>query len=322
MNDLDLPHVLAARRRIGAILPPTPLKPSPGLSAATGAEVRLKLETLQPTGSFKIRGATHAVARLDAEQRKAGVVTASTGNHGRALAHAARAAGVPVTVCLSNLVPGNKVQAVRELGAEVCIIGKSQDEAQVEAERLQREAGMTLIPPFDHADVVAGQGTLGLELLDQWAELDGVIVPVSGGGLISGVALALKLQRPSIKVIGVTITEGAAMWESLKAGKPVAVPETESLADSLGGGIGLDNRYTFEVVRRWVDDVIQVPEAVIAKGMRGLFFDDHWVTEGAAAIGAGALLAGLVKPARDSRWAVVVSGHNVDMQQFLKVMQG
>jgi threonine dehydratase len=309
--------ILAARARIAPFVRRTPTIEAPALSSRSGAPIRLKCEHHQATGSFKLRGATNAVLRAAAG---AGVVTASTGNHGRALAHAAGRTGRRAIVCLSGLVPQNKVAAIRALGAEVRIVGRSQDDAQAEAERLARAEGLTLIPPFDHADIVAGQGTLGLELMEDAPETRTVIVPLSGGGLIAGVALAAKAIDSAIRVIGVTMERGAAMQASLSAGHPVDVEEVPSLADSLGGGIGLDNCLTFAMVRDLVDEVVLVTEAEIAAAIRTAYFEHGEVIEGAAAVGIAALDAGRLRA--DGPAAIVLSGKNIDMELHRRIVAG
>ncbi|WP_413205220.1 hydroxyectoine utilization dehydratase EutB [Rhodospirillum sp. A1_3_36] len=316
----DLASFEAARAAIAGTIRPTPLNPSADLSHRLGVPVLLKMEHHQVTGSFKLRGAANAVAGLSQAERAKGVVAASTGNHGRALAHAAKAAGVRCIVCMSNLVPANKVESIRALGAETRIIGKSQDDAQEEVDRLVAAEGMTMLPPFDHPAIIAGQGTLGLELLDQAPEVETVLVPVSGGGLIAGVAAAAKAVKPRIRVIGISMDRGAAMVESQRAGQPVLVEEVASLADSLGGGIGLDNRYTFPLVRDLVDDLITLTEAEIAEGMRQAYWQERQVVEGAAAVGLAALIAGKVEV--HGPIAVILSGGNVDMAQHFRVMAG
>jgi threonine dehydratase len=315
-----LAEIEAARARIAGTIRPTPTDASASLGSVAGAPVFLKCEHHQHTGSFKLRGAANAVALLDAGARGRGVVTASTGNHGRALAHAARAAGMRAVICLSRLVPENKVGAIAALGAEVRIVGRSQDDAQAEAERLAAEEGLAMVPPFDDPRVVAGQGTLGLELLEAVPELSCVLVPLSGGGLIAGVAAALKARRPGVRVVGVSMGRGAAMAASLRAGRPVAVEEVPTLADSLGGGIGLDNRVTFGMVRELVDEVVLVDEAEIAAGVRHCYWQERQVVEGAAAVGVAALLAARVRPAGPA--AVLLSGANIDMGLHHRVVSG
>jgi len=320
MSGLQLNDVYLARQRIASLVRITPMDPSPGLSKKLGVPVYLKLESQQITGSFKLRGASNAIAQLSSEQRAKGVVAASTGNHGRALAYAASQLNVKATICLSQLVPPNKVQAIRDLGAEVCIIGRSQDDAQREAERIAREQGAALLPPFDHPAIIAGQGTLGLEIIEQVPDVAQVLVPLSGGGLFAGVALALKSANPNIRLHGISMQRGAAMHASLQAGQPVEVEELPTLADSLGGGIGLDNQYTFAMTRHLCDQVHLLDEVSIGNGIRHAYFQERQVVEGAAAVGIGALLDGLIEPRGPI--VVVVSGRNVDLEQHLRVLAG
>jgi threonine dehydratase len=330
VGGLSLQDVKRARARLAAEVRRTPLVRSRALSRLTDCPVHLKLENLQRTGSFKLRGALNAVLALTNEERARGVVTVSTGNHGRAVAQACRQTGARAVVCVSRLVPANKLAAIEELGAEVRVAGASQDEAQREAERLVSEQGMALVPPFDHAEVIAGQGTLGLEILEQLADERGgaepdvpprVLVPLSGGGLIAGVALALKSLEAGVTVTAVSMELGCAMYRSLQAGRPVEVEEPESLADSLGGGIGLDNRYTFRMVRELVDEHLLVDEAAIARAIRFAHLHEGQVVEGAGAAGIAGLLAEALQRegARESRGegratVVLLSGGNIDMQ--------
>ncbi len=317
-SSVQLQDVYRARQRLAGQVRRTPLVSSESLAAVTGSPVHLKLEHLQVTGSFKVRGATNALANLADAAKQRGVVGVSTGNHGRGLAYAAAQAGVRAVICMSKLVPKNKVEAIRALGADVRIIGQSQDEAQVEVDRLVTEEGLTMLPPFDHADVIAGQATLGLELVEDLPDLDTVLVPLSGGGLISGVALAVKTACPRARVVGLTMRRGAAMYESIKAGHPVPVEEAESLADSLGGGIGMENRYTFAMVRSLVDDIQLLDEDRIAAGIRHAYFEERQVVEGAAAVGIAALLDDMVP--QPGITAVILSGANIDTTAHARLM--
>ena len=301
--------ISAAAAQIGNTVRRTPLIAAADLTARAGQRVHLKLENLQHTGSFKIRGATNAVLQLQPAQQQAGVVAVSTGNHGRGVAAAAKEAGVGCTVCMSSLVPDNKVAAVRALGAQVEIVGNSQDDADLRADELEA-AGVTRLPPFDHGDVIAGQGTIALELLEQNPGLQEVVVPLSGGGLISGIAIAAKAIKPGIRIIGVTMDRGPAMMLSQQAGHPVQVEEEASLADSLGGGIGLQNAHTFAIVRHLVDDMILVSEDEIARAIAYLYWHAGQIVEGGAAVGAAALLAGKYQPKGVT--ALVISGSNID----------
>ena len=315
-----LADIRAARSAITGLALRTPVIAAPTLSALARQEIVLKLETLQPIGAFKLRGALNAVSRLTDEQRKRGIGCCSTGNHGRAVAYAAKRAGVRATICLSSLVPATKVRAIQLLGAEVRRIGDSQDKAQAEIDRLVRSDGLTDIPPFDHPHVIAGQGTIALELLEDRPDLAAIVVPLSGGGLISGIAIAAKALKPDIRIIGVSMQNGAAMHESLAAGRPIEVTEVPSLADSLGGGIGLGNRWTFPICRTLVDETILVSEQEIYRGMQALFGDQKLVTEGAASVGPAALIAGKLR--LEGPTAMIVSGCNVDPDQFLAIAGG
>ncbi|MFJ9990492.1 hydroxyectoine utilization dehydratase EutB [Pseudomonas putida] len=315
LNDIYL-----ARQRIEALVRRTPMEHSPSLSRLLGVPVYLKLESQQITGSFKLRGASNAVAQLSAEEKQRGVVAASTGNHGRALAYAASRQGVKATICLSQRVPANKVQAIRDLGAQACIVGNSQDDAQREAERIAAEQGAILLPPFDHPAIIAGQGTLGLEILEQRPDVAQVLVPLSGGGLFAGVALALKTANPQIVTHGISMQRGAAMHASLAAGHPLEVEELPTLADSLGGGIGLDNQYTFSMTRDTCDHLHLLSETSIANAIRHAYREERQVLEGAAAVGIAALLEGRIEPRGPV--VVVISGRNVDTDQHLRVLAG
>ncbi|SIT46964.1 putative threonine dehydratase [Paraburkholderia piptadeniae] len=322
MSVLSLADVYRARRRIEGRVLRTPLVESPTLSAIAKNPVYLKLETVQPTGSFKLRGATNALVRL-AETGCKRVVTASTGNHGRAVAHAARALGIEAAVCMSSLVPSNKVEAVRALGAQARIVGKSQDDAQAEAQRLVREEGYAYVPPFDHLDVIAGQATIGVEIAEDLPDVAHIVVPLSGGGLFAGIAFAAKQINPAVRMTGVTMERGAAMHASLEAGKPVLVDEVESLADSLGGGIGLDNQYTFPITRELIDEVVLLDEATIARGLVHAYEHERLVLEGAAAVGIAALLAQRLHNAPDFQGPIVliVTGANIDMNQHRRIVR-
>lgn len=316
---IGLEQIEAAQHRIQDLVRRTPLVGSWSLSERLGVDVWLKLEHHQTTGSFKLRGATNAVLGLSPAELERGVVAASTGNHGRALSHAAKVAGSRATICMSELVPGNKVEEIRRLGAAVRIVGRSQDEAQEEVDRLVAEEGLVMLPPFDHPDIIAGQGTLGLEIVDDLPGVETVLVPLSGGGLAAGVTAAVKGLRPSVRVIGLTMDRGAAMKASLDAGRPVQVEEYPSLADSLGGGIGLANRLTFPMCRLLLDEVILLSEDEIAAGIRHAYEEEREVVEGAAAVGIAALLGGRIDRLKGPV-AVLVSGRNIAMDLHRRII--
>ncbi|MCQ0971914.1 hydroxyectoine utilization dehydratase EutB [Paracoccus sp. TK19116] len=319
---VGLEDIIAAQARIAGKVRETPVRQSASLARLAGAPVWLKCEHHQDTGAFKLRGASNAVARLDDGKAGGikGVTTASTGNHGRALAQAARDHGMDAVICVSRLVPRNKIDAIEALGAEARVIGATQDEAFEEAHRLEAEEGFALIPPFDHPDVIAGQGTLGLEILAQIPDVGAIAVPLSGGGLLAGVAAAAKALRHDIRIIGISMENGAAMSEALKAGHPVDVTEVETLADSLGGGIGMQNRLTFPMVRDLMDDLILLSEDEIAAGIRHLSVAEGEVVEGAAAVGAGAVLAG--KLVSDRPLVLILSGGNIDLARHAAIVRG
>ncbi|HAU76505.1 MAG TPA: hydroxyectoine utilization dehydratase EutB [Agrobacterium sp.] len=307
---VSLAAIEQAAGRLAGQVERTPLVRSDNLSERCGHPVHLKLETLQPIGAFKLRGAMNAIFSLDDEARKRGLVTASTGNHGRAVAYAAEKLGIPATICMSELVPTNKVEAIRALGADIRIVGRSQDDAQEEVERLTRSRGLTAIPPFDHSDVVAGQGTIGLEVVEDMPELATILVPLSGGGLAGGIAVAVKALKPRARVVGISMERGAAMHASVKAGRPVSVQEEETLADSLGGGIGLANRVTFALCQALLDDIVLVSEDEIAAGIRHAAHEEGLTVEGAGAVGFAAVLSGKVNISGPT--AIIVSGENID----------
>jgi threonine dehydratase len=308
-TSIRLADIQAAQARIAPYIVPLRITDSPSLSKQFSSDILLAHEYLQTTGAFKLRGADTT-----------GVTAVSTGNHGRALAYSARQAGVPCIICMSELVPQNKLEAIRGLGAETRIIGKSQDAAEVEAKRLVTEEGYTMIPPFDHPHVIAGQGTLGLEMLEQVPDVDTVLVQISGGGLISGIALAIKSQKPEVRVVGISMERGCAMAASQKAGKPIEVEELPTLADSLGGGIGLDNRLTFDMVHDYVDEIVLLSETEIADGIRHAYFKEQVILEGGGAVGIAALLAGKVTPGEKT--IVLLSGKNIDMELHHKIING
>ncbi|WP_194842361.1 hydroxyectoine utilization dehydratase EutB [Agrobacterium pusense] len=307
---VSLAAIEQAAARLAGQVERTPLVRSDNLSERCGHPVHLKLETRQPIGAFKLRGAMNAIFSLDDEARKRGLVTASTGNHGRAVAYAAEKLGIPATICMSALVPANKVEAIRALGADIRIVGRSQDDAQEEVERLTRSHGLTAIPPFDHSDVVAGQGTIGLEVVEDMPELATILVPLSGGGLAGGIAVAVKALKPTARVVGISMERGAAMHASVKAGRPVSVQEEETLADSLGGGIGLANRVTFALCQALLDDIVLVSEDEIAAGIRHAAHEEGLTVEGAGAVGFAAVLSGKVNISGPT--AIIVSGENID----------
>jgi len=318
MADFALGDIFAARRRLAGLALDTPLVPSPFTARRTGAEFLLKLEIAQPIGAFKLRGAANAIHALP--EGMAGVTCCSTGNHGRGVAYAARARGLRAVICMSELVPAAKVEGIRALGAEVRIVGRSQDEAEAESRRLAAEEGLREISPFDDPHVVAGQGTIGLELMAARPDLETILVPLSGGGLAGGIAFAAKRISSRVRVIGITMDRGAAMHASLAAGHPVKVEEVASLADSLGGGIGQGNRLSFPLCQAYLDDTILVSEEEIYRALQAVYFEDRLVCEGACVVGIAAVLAGKIAPKGPT--ATIITGRNLDMALHARIMQG
>lgn len=284
-----LEMVEEAATRIRDIANRTPVVPSFGLSRLTGADVRLKLESTQPTRAFKVRGAANVILSYDDVDPSLGVVSYSTGNHGRAVTYVAGKLGLQATVCMSHNTTRDKQDALREMGADVRLIGESQDEAAELAAKLQSE-GYLMVDPINDRLTTAGQGTIGLELVEQWPDVDTVVVPVSGGALMAGVALAVKAQKPDTRLVGVSMDRGAAMYQSIEAGHPIAVAEVDSLADSLQGGIGLQNDHSFEMVRDLVDELVLVTEEQIAIAMAEAVIEERMILEGAGATPIAALL--------------------------------
>ena len=308
--------VQRARDRITGLVDPSPVIRSPWLSDRLGVPVWLKLESLQPPGSFKVRGAASKILALSPEQRSGGVIACSGGNHGAAVAYIARKLGIPATICVPETVDAVKLRSIRDSGAEAIVEGPAYDDAVEVARRIERERGLSFVHPFDDPDVIAGQGTIGLELAEQVPSLATVVAAVSGGGLIGGLGIALKGGRSAVRVIGASAQNAAAMVASLRAGHPVDVPQEDTLAEVLGGGIGLDNRWSLNAVRASVDDHVLVTEAEIAAAMLFLLTTHRLVAEGGGAVGVGAALAGKLTDL-DGPLAIVVSGGNADPAAIL-----
>ncbi len=319
-NTITIEDIRATQRRLADYIHYTPATQSPCLTELMNHPVYLKLEHQQITGSFKIRGASNAIGQLNDQQKQAGVVCVSTGNHGRGIAFAAKQAGVKAHIYMSSLVPDNKVKAIAQLGAKIKIIGNSQDDAETEALDYCHQSGATYLPPFDHKDIICGQGTLGLEILEQIPDIESVLVPLSGGGLISGIAIAIKAYKPDCKIIAISMEKGAAMTESQKAGKPVIVEELPTFADSLGGGIGLNNQFTFNIVKTYIDEIVQVSEAEISQAIRHAYSDEKQIIEGGASVGIAGLLANKIQLYGST--VVLLSGCNIDMKTHKAILDG
>ncbi|HEV2062371.1 MAG TPA: pyridoxal-phosphate dependent enzyme, partial [Solirubrobacteraceae bacterium] len=301
--------VAAARERIADVARHTPVLPSATLSDRLGASVALKAENLQRTGSFKVRGATNKVSALGSACA-AGVVAGSAGNHAQALAHAARARGVPCEVFMPAGAPLSKVEGAEALGAKVVLGGDSVVECLAAATERARSAGMTVVHPFDDEDVIAGQGTLGLELLADVPDLAKVVLPVGGGGLAAGVAIAVKSARPEVEVVGVQVETCAAFADALRGGEVRDVPRPLTIADGIA--VKRPGRITLPLVREWLDDVVTVSEEQVAEAIVVLMERAKQVVEGAGAVGVAALMFGRTPPAAGGETVALLSGGNVD----------
>jgi threonine dehydratase len=311
--DTDLYNrILDAR---AAVPPPTPLDYSAGLSAWLGCEVYLKCEHLQAIGSFKIRGASNKIRLLTPDQRRAGVTTASTGNHGKAVACAGRAAGVAATVYVAKDTAPAKIDAIRACGAEVVVVDGPPIDAELKARADALAQGKTYISPYNDRDVMAGQGTMGLELIEQRHDLDAVFLSVGGGGLIGGLGTAVKTLRPATQIVGVWPENAPAMLRSLEAGRIVEAEEKPTLSTSTAGAVE-QGSVSFDVCRQVIDMTVEVSEAGIAAAMRAIAQYDQWMVEGAA----GVPLAGLVRQKdawRGKKVAIIICGRNIALETFL-----
>ena len=288
----------------------TPVLSSQTLAERTGVTVALKAENLQRTGSFKLRGALAKIASLSDAECGRGVIAGSAGNHGQAVAYAARTRGVHCEVVMPETAPIAKAEAATSLGAQVQLIGVTVHESLVAARERADEAGLAFVHPFDDVDVIAGQGGLGVELLAQVPEMTRVLVPVGGGGLVSGVAVAIKARRPDVEVIGVQVETCAPVPASLAAGEPVAVESALTIADGIA--VKCPGELTLALIERWVDRIVVVGEDEVAEAMIFLLERAKLVVEGAGAVGVAALLAGRLEPVTSGTTAIVLSGGNVD----------
>lgn len=299
-----------ARQRLQGVIHETPLDFSATFSRLTGSQIYLKLENLQKTGSFKIRGAYNKICTLDEASRKKGVIAASAGNHAQGVAFAARRAGINSVVVMPRNAPVSKVVATQEYGAQVILAGEDYDQAFAHALAIQKETGAAFIHSFDDPQVIAGQGTIALELLAALPDLDAVVVPVGGGGLLAGIALAAKTAKPAAKIIGVQSKSAPAVYLFLKEKEIPALPGGRTIADGIN--VRRPGKLTLELISRYVDEVVLVEEEEIAQAILLLLERSKLVVEGAGAAGLAALLHGKISlPGR--KVAVVLSGGNVDI---------
>ena len=319
MPPVTVSDVRAARGRIASHLRRTPVVPSAWLSDASGGTVLLKLESLQVTHSFKSRGALNAAMQLvTARGQDVTIVTASAGNHGRAIAWAAEELGIKAIVFTPRTAAGTKTRAIMSHGADLRAVAENYEEAERLAQQHARQTGDVFVSPYSHPDVIAGAGTIGLELLEDIPDLQAVLVPIGGGGLISGVATAVKGLDASIEVIGVEVEASCAFSAARAAGRIVDISVGETIADGLGGNVDPET-ITWPVIRDLVDRIIVVPEGAVRQGVCRLVAEDHLVAEGAAAaaVAAAAGLAGI----EGRRAAVVLTGANIDVARLAHLLE-
>jgi threonine dehydratase len=303
-----------ALARVRSVVHHTPLLHSSTLSALTGYDVRLKAELFQRTGSYKIRGPSNKLPQLSEEQRRAGVICSSAGNHAQGVALAAAELGIPATVLMARNATPAKVAATRGYGANVILHGEIWDEANAEALRLADEQGLTFIHPFDDLQLIAGQGTVGLEILQDLEDVDVVVVPIGGGGLISGIAAAIKGRRPATKIVGVESAGAPAMTLSVKSGELVTLSELNCSIDGLK--VQRVGAKTFAIVRELVDQLVTLDDTDIFDAVLWTMARCKLVVEGAAAAPIAALLAGAVEAEPGSKVVCVISGGNVDLERL------
>jgi threonine dehydratase len=322
MNDL-FQHIEEAHRAIRPQVSVTPLAFSPMLSKETGCDVYLKCEHLQHTGSFKFRGATNKLRLLDADARRNGVLTVSSGNHGQGVALAGKLAGVPVTVYASTSAAAIKLDAIRALGAEVITLNDTTLAVELEAARQAKLRGMVFVSPYNDLDVIAGQGTIGMELHEQAsgtiADLAAVFASVGGGGLISGIGTAVKTLLPQTDVIGCWPSNSTALYSSLKAGKIIDVEESETISDGTAGGVEPDS-VTFNIGREVITGTALVTEEEIKSAMKLLAQTDRWMVEGAAGVALASMLK-LSAQYQGRAVAVVLCGRNIMLNKFIEAVK-
>lgn len=307
--------VVHALNIVSTVVHRTPFLYSKTFSRWSGCEVYLKLENLQRTGAFKIRGAYNMIAHLSPEERQKGVVCASAGNHAQGVALSASLFGIPATVVMPEQAPQAKIEATEGYGAKVLLRGNTYNDAYEYAMQFCRLTGATFVHAFDHPHVIAGQGTVALEMLQDRLDLDAILVPIGGGGLIAGVGVAVKAVQPQIQVIGIEPAGSPSMLLSLQNGRRTTLSSIQTIADGLA--VKTPGELTFSIVQKVVDDVITVTEEEISEAMWLLLERNKSLVEGAGAVGVAALLSGRYPWLKGKKVAVIVSGGNVDMNRLL-----
>jgi threonine dehydratase len=316
---ISLADIQAARATLRDVIIATPLLPAERLSSELGARILYKAENTQYSGSFKIRGAYNTIYHLSPEERQRGVIAPSAGNHAQGVAMAARLVGCAATIVMPERAPLTKVVATRRLGAEVVLHGASFDDAVAHARMLQQERELTYIHAFDHPRVIAGQGTIGLELAEMLPNINTLVVPIGGGGLIGGIAIALKAHCPDVRIIGVQAEGCAPVPGSLNVGRPVAVASAHTIADGIA--VKRPGELTLPIIQELVDDVVTVTEDEIVMAIAHVLQNSRLVVEGAGAAGVAALLAGKVRLQAGDLIATLLCGGNIDSNLLMRVIE-
>lgn len=319
MAKVTLQDIKDARETIKDIVRTTDILESNKLSALTGAKVFYKCENLQKTGSFKIRGACNKIASLTEEEKANGVIASSAGNHAQGVALGAKMCGIKATIAMPATAPLAKVTATRGYGAEVVLNGVVYDDAYAKAVEIQKETGATFLHPFNDKYVIAGQGTIGLEIFEQLnGNVDTILCPIGGGGIIAGIATCAKALNPNVKIIGVQTANIPSMYESMKNGKVTSAFKETTIADGIA--VKTPGNLTFEIIKELVDEIVVVEEEEIAQGMLFLMENQKVVAEGSGAVSTAAILSGKYVPQKDENVVCIISGGNVDVNTLYRVI--
>jgi threonine dehydratase len=316
---LTLKDIQKARDRIRDSIYMTPCAHSETLSQILDCTLYLKLENLQITGSFKERGALNKILQLNKSQRASGVIAASAGNHAQGVAHTASKLHIPATIVMPETTPLAKIQGTQDLGANIVLYGSCYDEAFEKAQQLQQKHGYTLIHAFDDPDIIAGQGTIGLEILEQVPDVDMVVVPIGGGGLIAGIALAIKETHPQVSIIGVEAERMPAMKASVKAGKVTALRPANTIADGIS--VARVGQLTLPIVQQYVSNIVTAGEEETAHAIMTLLEKEKTLAEGAAAVGFAALSNNRIQNIEGKKVVVLISGGNIDMTMLSRILE-
>lgn len=313
---IALPRITSAHEKIQPHIRKTPLELSPQLSEKTGSEVYLKLENWQKTGSFKIRGALNKMLSLSSEEKQKGIITASAGNHGLGVAHAAKMLGIQGKIVVPENASLAKIKALQNYALELLKQGRDYDEAEEVAWQIQKREDLTFIHAFSDPEIIAGQGTIALEILEELPETETIIVPIGGGGLIAGIAIAAKSINSKLKVVGVQSEASPAMFNAVQAARCVETPIEETIADGLAGRFVAE--FTLELTQKYVDEVVLVSENGIKEAIKLMIENEHMLIEGAAAVGIAALLEKKIKT--HGKIVVILTGRNIHSQVLKEIL--